>query len=182
MAGQVWLDTNLVRFRQIFRGTDGQFTNEGTGNRRTLQLLKSWGYLLLLIGSLAGSLSLPAHSQEFSEPPDAPSFNKKLFIAEVSAYTAVNVLDGITTAQSIRKGYIEGGFPQGSSYLMGQRPSVARYVVTMGLIETGVSIAAYRLQHSKTKWKRMAGHGLMMQMAYTHTDGLIRNIRLMGSP
>jgi hypothetical protein len=150
--------------------------------RHTIRLLRSWGYLLLLIGSVAGSLSLPAHSQEFSEPPDAPSFNKKLFIAEVSAYTTVNVLDGVTTAQSIHKGYVEGGFPQGSSYLMGQRPSVARYVVTMGLLETGVSIAAYRLQHSKTKWKRMAGHGLMMQMAYSHTDGLIRNIRLMGAP
>jgi len=148
---------------------------------RSIRLLRSWGYLLLLIG-VAGSLSLPAYSQAFSEPPDAPSFNKKLFIAEVSAYTTVNVLDGITTAQSIRKGYVEGGFPQGSSYLMGQRPSVARYVVTMGLLETGVSIAAYHLQHSKTKWKRMTGHGLMMQMAYSHTDGLIRNIRLMGSP
>jgi hypothetical protein len=134
------------------------------------------------MGVVAGSLSLPANSQEFSEPPNAPSFNKKLFIAEVSAYTTVNVLDGITTAQSIRKGYVEGGFPQGSSYLMGQRPSVARYVVTMGLLETGVSIAAYHLQHSKTRWKRIAGHGLMMQMAYSHTDGLIRNIRLMGSP
>lgn len=150
--------------------------------RRTIRLLRSWGYLLLLMGSVAGSLSMPAHSQEFSEPPNAPSFNKKLFIAEVSAYTTVNVLDGITTAQSIRKGYVEGGFPQGSSFLMGQRPSVARYVVTMGLLETGVSIAAYHLQHSKSKWKRMAGHGLMMQMAYSHTDGLIRNIRLMGAP
>jgi hypothetical protein len=168
MAVQVWLDTNLVSLRKIAHRTIGQ--------------LRLWGCLLLLIASLVGSLSLPARAQDFSEPPDAPSFNKKLFIAEVSAYTTVNVLDGITTAQSIRRGNVEGGFPQGSSYLLGQRPSVARYAVTMGLLETGVSIAAYHLQQSKTKWKRVAGHGLMLQMAYAHTEGVIQNIRLMGAP
>jgi hypothetical protein len=168
MAVQVWLDTNLVSLRKIAHRTIGQ--------------LRPWGCLLLLIASLVGSLNLPARAQDFSEPPDAPSFNKKLFIAEVSAYTTVNVLDGITTAQSIRRGNVEGGFPQGSSYLLGQRPSVARYAVTMGLLETGVSIAAYHLQQSKTKWKRVAGHGLMLQMAYAHTEGVIQNIRLMGAP
>jgi hypothetical protein len=168
MAGQVRLDTNLVSLRKVARRTIGQ--------------LRPWGCLLLLIASLVGSLSLPARAQELIEPPDAPSFNKKLFIAEVSAYTTVNVLDGITTAQSIRRGNVEGGFPQGSSYLLGKRPSVARYVVTMGLLETGVSIAAYHLQHSKTKWKRVAGHGLMLQMTYAHTEGVIQNIRLMGAP
>ncbi len=168
MAGQVRLDANLVSLRKIVQRTHGQ--------------LKSWKCLLLLIAGLVGSLSLPARSQEFLETPDAPSFNKRLFIAEVSAYTTVNVLDGITTAQSIHRGNVEGGFPQGSSFLLGQRPSVARYVVTMGLLETGVSVAAYHLQHSKTKWKRVAGHGLMLQMAYAHTEGVIQNMRLMGAP
>ena len=113
MAGQIRLDANLVSLRRIVQRTHGQ--------------LKSWKCLLLLIAGLVGSLSLPARSQEFLETPDAPSFNKKLFIAEVSAYTTVNVLDGITTAQSIRRGNVEGGFPQGSSFLLGQRPSVVRY-------------------------------------------------------
>jgi len=168
MAGQVWFDTNALSLRKVAR--------------RTHARLKSWGCFLLLIAGLAGSLSLPARSQEFIETPDAPSFNKKLFITEVTAYTAANVLDGITTAQSIRRGNVEGGFPQGSSYLLGKRPSVARYVVTMGLLETGVSIAAYHLQHGQTKWKRVAGHGLMLQMTYAHTEGVIQNIRLMGTP
>ena len=93
----------------------------------------------------------------------------------------MNVLDGITTVQNIQKGYIEGNFPAGSSYLLGHRPSAARYAVTMGLIEVGVSAASYRLQHSRTKWLRVVGHGLMIQAAYSHTDGSIRNIRLMQS-
>jgi hypothetical protein len=172
MAGQVWLDTNPVGLRKA----------ACRASREVSAAIKLWGYLLLLIASLA----LPARSQQLTEQPtetpNAPSFNKKLFIVELSTYTTMNVLDGITTAQSIDKGYVEGSFPAGSLYLLGRRPSVARYAVTMGLIEAGVSIAAYRLQHSKTKWLRLAGHGLMIQAAYGHTDGTIRNIRLMQAP
>jgi hypothetical protein len=171
MSTQVRFETNPVSLRKA-----------ACRLRRGGERLKSWGYLVLLIGSLA----LPAHSQQLTEQltqtPNAPSFNKKLFIAELSAYTTMNILDGITTAQSIDKGYVEGSFPAGSSYLLGRRPSPARYAVTMGLIEVGVSVAAYRLQHSKTKWLRLAGHGLMIQAAYGHTDGTIRNIRLMQAP
>ena len=166
--------TNLTGLSEVVR--------EGILIQRILPLLKSQRYLLLLIGSLIGSLSLPAHSQQLTELPNTPSFNKKLFIAELSIYTTMNILDGITTAQSVHKGNVEGGFPSGSSYLLGQRPSVARYAVTMGLMEAGVSLAAYRLQHSKTKWLRVVGHGLMIQGAYGHTDGTIRNIRLLQSP
>ena len=165
MTSQAWLDTVLVGLRKAVWCASREVIS---------QALKSWGCLLLLVGSLG----LSAHSQQLTEPPNAPSFNKKLFILELSTYTTMNVLDGITTAQSIHKGYVEGNFPAGSSYLLGRRPSVARYAVTMGLIETGISIASYRLQHSKTKWLRLVGHGLMIQAAYGHTDGVIRNIRL----
>jgi hypothetical protein len=144
----------------------------------TRQILRAWGLLLLVIGSLG----LPALSQQITnDAPNAPSFNKKVFLVELSAYTAMNVLDGITTVQNVRKGYIEGNFPAGSSYLLGHRPSGARYAVTMGLIEVGVSVASYRLQHSKTKWLRVVGHGLMIQATYGHTDGSIRNLRLAAS-
>jgi hypothetical protein len=161
-----------------------QNTCEGMLTRRILQPFRAWGLLLFVIGTLG----LPALSQQIvseapkaSEAPNAPSFNKKLFIVELSAYTAMNVLDGITTVQNVRKGYIEGNFPAGSSYLLGHRPSGARYAVTMGLIEVGISVASYRLQHSKTKWLRVVGHGLMIQAAYGHADGSIRNIRLAAS-
>jgi hypothetical protein len=169
MSGQVWLDTDLVSLRKAIWCASREVIS---------QALKSWGCLLFLVGGLG----LSAHSQQLTEPPNAPSFNKKLFIVELSTYTTMNVLDGITTAQSVHKGYVEGNFPAGSSYLLGRRPSVARYAVTMGLIETGVSVASYRLQHSKTKWLRLVGHGLMIQAAYGHTDGVIRNIRLLQSP
>ena len=151
----------------------------GQGWLSILSLIRSRGYFLFLVGSLIASLGLPAHSQQFKELPNTPSFNKKLFITELSIYTTMNVLDGITTAQSVREGNVEGNFPSGSSFLLGRRPSVARYAVTMGLMEAGVSFAAYRLQHSNKKWLRVVGHGLMIQAAYGHTDGVIRNVRLL---
>ncbi len=200
MTTQVQLSTNPVRLQETVLGANCEVASECeaiapgmpfgsatsalgtmTLTQRILQLLESRGYLLLLFAGLIGSLSLPAHSQQFTEVPNTPSFNKKLFIAELSTYTTMNLLDGITTAQSVHEGYVEGNFPGGSSYLLGRRPSVARYAVTMGLLEAGVSFTAYRLQHSKTKWLRLAGHGLMIQGAYGHTDGLIRNIRLLES-
>jgi len=146
-------------------------------NQRILQQFGSLGLVLLVVGSLG----LPAFSQQMTEPPNAPSFNKKLFIVELSTYSAVNVLDGITTAQNVKKGYVEGNFPAGSSYLLGRRPSAARYAATMGLIEVGVSVASYHLQHSRTKWMRLVGHALMIQAAFGHADGSIQNIRLAAS-
>jgi hypothetical protein len=200
MAGQIWFSTNSVGLQKAVSCASGKVTGKngtiqpelapGVGaspvgiqtlTERVLRLLESRGYLVLLFTILIGGFSLPARSQEFTELPNTPSFNKKLFIAELSAYTTINVLDGITTAQSVRKGNVEGGFPMGSSYLLGHRPSVARYAVTMGLIESGISLTAYRLQHSKKKWLRVAGHGLMAQAVYGHTDGVIRNIRLLQS-
>jgi len=202
MTGQVWRSSNWIRLQQEVFRADCEITGKGetlerelpcgfansapeivTLTQRILQLFESRGYLwLLLFTSLLGSLSLPARSQQFPALPNTPPFNKKLFIAELSTYTAMNVLDGITTAHMLHEGYVEDSFPGGSSYLLGRRPSVVRYAVAMGLLETGVSLTAYRLQHSKTKWLRLVGHGLMIQGAYGHTDGVIRNIRLLQSP
>jgi hypothetical protein len=169
--------TGQVRLGPRFGECTPKSSVKEFSTRRILQPLRAWGLLLLVVGSLG----LPALSQQMTEPPDAPSFNKKLFIVELSTYTAVNVLDGITTAQNVKKGYVEGNFPAGSSYLLGRRPSAARYAVTMGLIEVGVSVASYHLQHSRTKWMRMAGHALMIQAAFGHADGSIQNIRLAAS-
>jgi hypothetical protein len=201
MTGQVCRSSNWIRLQQEVFRADCEITGKGetlerelrfgfatsapkivTPTQRILQLLESRGCLLLLFTSLLGSLSFPARSQQFPALPNTPSFNKKLFIAELSTYTAMNLLDGITTAHLLHEGYVEDSFPGGSSYLLGRRPSVVRYTVAMGLLETGVSLAAYRLQHSKTKWLRLVGHGLMIQGAYGHTDGVIRNIRLLQSP
>jgi hypothetical protein len=200
MTGQAWHYTHPVRLQNAVSRANGKVAGESgamqpatpidlgvsaqgilTFTQRVLRLLEARGYAVVLFAILIGSFSLPARAQQFIELPSAPSFNKKLFIAELSAYTAINIVDGITTAQSVHEGNVEGHFPGGSSYLLGQRPSAVRYFVTMGLLETGISFTAYRMQHSNKKWLRLAGHGLMIQAAYGHTDGVIRNLRLLQS-
>jgi len=100
MTRQAWLEPDLVGLRKAVWCASREVIS---------QALKSWGCLLLLVVSLG----LSAQSQQLTEPPNSPSFNKKLFIVELSTYTTMNVLDGITTAQSIHKGYVEGNFSGG---------------------------------------------------------------------
>ena len=133
-----------------------------------------------LVLLLAGSLS----AQNFNAPSAALSpaprqseqvFSKKIFWTEVGAYTLSNVLDGYTTVAH-PAGYEEAGFPRGSAFLLGQHPSAARYVATMGAMQVATSFAAYRLEHSQKRFLRLIGHGLMIQGIYAHTDGYIGNI------
>lgn len=106
-------------------------------------------------------------------------FNKKIFWAEVGAFTLTNILDGYTTVAQ-PQGYEEAGFPRGSSFLLGQHPSAARYVATMGAMQVATSFAAYRLEHSQKRFLRIVGHVLMVQGIYSHADGYIGNVVLLG--
>ena len=101
-------------------------------------------------------------------------FSKRIFWTEVGTYTVSNILDGYTTIAR-PQGYEEAGFPRGSSFLLGTQPSAARYVATMGALQVATSFAAYRLEHSHRRFLRVAGHTLMIQGTYAHTDGFIRN-------
>lgn len=105
-------------------------------------------------------------------------FNKKIFWVEVGAFTVTNILDGYTTV-SHPQGYQEAGFPRGSSFLLGQHPSAARYVATMGAMQVATSFAAYRLEHSQKRFLRIVGHALMVQGIFSHADGYIGNVVLL---
>ncbi len=137
-----------------------------------------------LITSLMLLLAASLSAQTFDAPSAILSparnrseqvFSKKIFWIEVGAYTLSNVLDGYTTVAH-PSGYEEAGFPQGSAFLLGQHPSAARYVATMGALQVATSFAAYRLQHSQKRYLRLVGHALMIQGIYAHTDGYIGNV------
>ncbi len=132
--------------------------------------------VLLLAGSLSAQ-TFDAPSATLSPAPKRSEqvFSKKIFWTEVGAYTLSNVLDGYTTVAH-PEGYEEAGFPQGSAFLLGQHPSAARYVATMGALQVATSFAAYRLQHSQKRFLRLVGHALMIQGIYAHTDGYIGNV------
>ena len=133
--------------------------------------------LVLLLAGTMSAQDFNAPSATLSRPP-SPSeqvFSKKIFWTEVGAYTLSNVLDGYTTVAH-PEGYEEAGFPRGSAFLLGQHPSTARYVATMGAMQVATSFAAYRLEHSQKRFLRLIGHGLMVQGIYSHTDGYIGNV------
>lgn len=135
--------------------------------------------LLLLAGSLpAQTFDAPGATLNQASTSERPAFSKKIFWTEVGAYTLSNVLDGYTTVAH-PQGYEEAGFPRGSAFLLGHHPSAGRYVATMGLMQVATSFAAYRLEHSDKKFLRIAGHALMIQGIYAHTDGYIGNVVLL---
>jgi hypothetical protein len=134
--------------------------------------------VLLLAGSLsAQTFDAPGMTLSLAVSAERPEqvFSKKVFWAEVGAYTLSNVLDGYTTVAH-PQGYEEAGFPRGSSFLLGKHPSAGRYVAAMGAMQVATSFAAYRLEHSQKRFLRIVGHALMVQEIYSHTDGYIGNV------
>lgn len=111
-----------------------------------------------------------------------PVFHKKVFIAELSVYTVANVLDGITTVRGVRRGFTESPWPRGSSELLGMRPGIGRYTMTMGAVELGAAFAAYRLQHSQNRYLRMVGHSFLLEGTLEHTMGFANNLALPAQP
>jgi hypothetical protein len=138
--------------------------------------------VLLLTGSLfAQTIHSPSSALNPAAAPQGGEheFSKKIFWAEVGAYTLFNVLDGYTTIAR-PTGYEEAGFPRGSSFLLGKNPSAGRYVSTMGVMQAATSFAAYRLEHSQKRFLRIVGHTLMIQGTYAHADGYIGNLLVQG--
>ena len=133
--------------------------------------------LVLLLAASLSAQTFNAPSATLSPAPKTSEqvFSKKIFWTEVGAYTLSNVLDGYTTVAH-PEGYEEAGFPRGSAFLLGQHPSAARYVATMGALQVATTFAAYRLQHSQKRFLRLVGHALMIQGIYAHTDGYIGNV------
>lgn len=111
-----------------------------------------------------------------------PVFNKKIYLSELAAYTAANVLDGITTVRGVRRGFTESSWPQGSSELLGLRPGIARYTATMGALEVGAAFAAFRLEHSQNRYLRLVGHSFLVEGTIDHSMGFASNLNLPNHP
>jgi hypothetical protein len=114
----------------------------------------------------------PANTSEVAR------FHKKIFIAEVVAYTVPNILDGVTTVRAVRRGFTEQPLPWGSAELIGTRPGIARYTLVMGGMQAAVTFASYKLQHSHSRTLRLLGHSLMVKRSVDHTTCFVSNLRL----
>ena len=139
--------------------------------------------------SVAASTASPASATEallYTPVPRLserkPVFHKKIYLSELAAYTAANVLDGITTVRGVRRGFTESSWPQGSSELLGLRPGIARYTATMGALEVGAAFAAFRLEHSQNRYLRLVGHSFLLEGTIDHSMGFASNLNLPGHP
>jgi hypothetical protein len=117
-----------------------------------------------------------------AKTPEVSPFHKKIFIAEVVAYTVPNVLDGITTIRGVRRGFTEEPFPRGAAELLGSRPGVVRYTLIMGGIQAAVTVASYKLEHSRSRTLRFLGHSLMIKRSVDHTTCFVSNLTLGPTP
>ncbi len=113
---------------------------------------------------------------------EAVPFHKRIFIAEVVAYTVPNILDGVTTVRVVRRGFTEEPFPWGSAELLGTRPGIARYTLIMGGVQAAVTFASYKLEHSRSRKLRLLGHSLMVNRSVVHTVCFVSNLRLGPTP
>jgi hypothetical protein len=124
-------------------------------------------------------LGIPAHAQR---PPELqgylgePHYNRRLFWAEVGAYSAANLADGITTVRNSHDHFIEQPFPRGSQELLGRYPTTLRYTVVMGAMEMGSVLLAHRLERSDSRFLRILGHSLILTATVAHADGAIHNV------
>ncbi len=121
-------------------------------------------------------------TKELSEAGRFPQVHKKIFVAEVGAYTVANIFDGITTVRGVKRGFTEAAFPKGASEFLGQRPGATRYVLTMGAMQAAATFASYRLQHSHSRVLRMLGHSIMAEGIVDHTSGFVNNLMLGNHP
>jgi len=110
--------------------------------------------------------------------PEVAPFHKRIFIAEVVAYTVPNILDGVTTIRMVRHGFTEEPLPWGSAELIGTRPGIARYTLVMGGVEAAVTFASYKLEHSRNRKLRWLGHSLMVKRSVDHTVCFVSNLGL----
>ena len=126
--------------------------------------------ITILFCGLAAALLFPAPAAAQIER--VPRFNKP-FVIESVAFTAANIADGIMTTRDSRMDIWEAPFPQGSSELLGRYPTAGRYALVMSAEQLTCEFTAWKLEHSKNRFVRRLGHGLMAEAIAAHTYGAI---------
>ena len=148
----------------------------------------------IAILTLAASLWLPigarAEVPEASTPaPEASALSSKrptgralrfdwspkTFWAETAALSLTNALDGWQTVKRTGpgRGAGYGNWQETeSAWLLGRHPSGPRYALSMGAMQAGHMLVAWKLQHNRRRWVRFAGHAVMLWATADHAQGI----------
>ena len=107
-------------------------------------------------------------------------YSRRAFWTEVGAYSAANLVDGITTVRNSHDHFVERPFPRGSQELLGRYPTPLRYTAVMGGIELGSAFLSRRLERSDSGFLRILGHTLMLTGTVAHAEGAIHSVTTPG--
>jgi hypothetical protein len=142
----------------------------------------------LLIGACLSLLAAGSVCAQVAEPgqlPDAPGvssqpspprarhdavvFHKKIFWLLVAVDAASAVAD---TQTSWHNEQIDPDATELNSWLFGKRPSLARYYATDVVMDGGADFLSYKLLHSRRRFLRVAGWGVLTFAAGQHLNGV----------
>ena len=93
----------------------------------------------------------------------------------VGAYTAAAVADVQTSNAGLKR---DPGAHELNSWLLGKRPSLARYYATDAVVDGAIVFTSYKLLHSHGKHVRQLGWSLMIGGTAVHTSSAILNSRI----
>jgi hypothetical protein len=130
-------------------------------------------------------LPILASAAELPEAPQPAQRSQKAFWAEVAAYAAVNVADGVSTVRFVGLGnrcgiYHRGCFESESPWLYGRKPTAARYFAASFALAGIDAYVSYRLERSPRRGFRILGQGIMPFETAAHAQGLAQNLSLKG--
>jgi len=114
----------------------------------------------------------PGVSSQPSPPTtrhDAVVFHKKIFWTLVGVDAASAVADAQTSWHNEQ---IDPNATELNSWLYGKRPSLARYYATDVVMDGGAAFLSYKLMHSRRKFLRTAGWGVIAFAAGQHLNSV----------
>jgi hypothetical protein len=137
-------------------------------------------FLILPAKAQAAPLADPARGEPLAKLylPRERHFNRKAFLAESVALTAMNVLDGYETVRDSHVGVWEAGFPKGSAELLGRYPGAGRYAAVMLSEQAVIEFAGWKLEHARAKPLRVSGHVLMIGATLAHSAYVVQDVQL----
>ena len=97
-------------------------------------------------------------------------YSARTFWLESVALTAANVADGFHTV-NMPTGWVETE----ARWLLGKRPNGLRYALAGGGYQAAQMFAAWKLEHSRRRWLRVAGHALMVGATVDHMQAMARS-------
>jgi hypothetical protein len=116
--------------------------------------------------------NMPLTDTEGTRPNNPVAFNTTAYWFLVASGGAAAIADAQMSHAYLAT---HPGSREASSWLLGQRPSLARYYITFAMVDGGTALISYKLLHCRRKPVRIIGWCLLggLTAIHTHDDILM---------